>query len=417
MRRVTRQRVKEGLQLRPAQSPANSGKRKQVKAAAAASGEKPGKVERRTRKQSKEELQVRLPPPLPPPPARSRQRKPVPVLKFYSDEESRVITDKKKMKKIEVGRKKRSSSAVGVGAGEVSGSQSKKQMEAELTKDPQPEGELPAAPVEVEAVSSGPGEREKDQPPSLVRRKSQEERFDELVRFTPRKVNLLSRFTEISEKGGRDQDSPRSSQPFLDSPGVGRLCQACKKPGLEGRRKLRNCSACSTVAYCGEECQREDWPNHKKNCWVVPGPGYKPKRLLKSVSVEEEPSPPDQAEVPETPEKATAADSSTPDNSPTLVWSIRSEVTQAPTSKRKFRSRRTQFDVLEDVDVDPLAAAAGIRRKISFRDVLDDEVHDEGGNVPVEKSQKVGQLGLGHIALLIFPFIFRLEVLELVVME
>ena len=138
---------------------------------------------------------------------------------------------------------------------------------------------------------------------------------------------------------------------------------------------------------------------------MVPGPGYKPKRLLQSVSVEEELSPPDQAEVPETPEKATAADSSTPDNSPTLVWSIRSEVTQAPTSKRKLRSRRTQFDVLEDVDVDLPAAAAGIRRKISFRDVLDDEVHDEGGNVPVEKSQKVGQLGLGIIALLIIYFI------------
>ena len=328
----------------------------------------------------------------PPAPAMSRRRKQ--ALKFTSDNEVGVITDKIKRKGIEVGRKKRNLPVAGEGAGEVSGSQPKKKIEAEMIEEPQPEGKIQAVPVVVEAVSSGPSEKERgqDHPPSLARGKSQEERFDELKRFTPRRMNLLSRFTEISEKKSRDQASPSSSEPFLDSPEGGKVCQTCQEPRGEGR-KLRSCSFCSTVVYCGEECQRKDWPNHKKDCWIVPGPGYKPKRLLKPVLVQEEPLSEEEVKSPKTPAKATAGGSSTPDNSPTLLGSIRSEVTRAPTSKRKSWKRRTLFGVSEDVDVDPLVATAPIRRKISFHDDLDDEVHNEAGNVPVGKAQKVGHLG------------------------
>ena len=178
-----------------------------------------------------------------------------------------------------------------------------------MIEELQPEGKIQAGPVVVEAVSSGPSEKERgqDHPPSLARGKSQEERFDELKRFTPRRMNLLSRFTEISEKKSRDQASPSSSKPFLDSPEGGKVCRTCQEPRGDGR-KLRSCSFCSTVVYCGEECQRKDWPNHKKDCWIVPGPGYKPKRLLKPVLVQEEPL--SEEEV-KTPAKATAGGSST----------------------------------------------------------------------------------------------------------
>ena len=148
----------------------------------------------------------------PPAPAMSRRRKQ--ALKFTSDNEVGVITDKIKRKEIEVGRKKRNLPVAGEGAGEVSGSQPKKKIEAEMIEEPQPEGKIQAVPVVVEAVSSGPSEKERgqDHPPSLARGKSQEERFDELKRFTPRRMNLLSRFTEISEKKSRDQASPSSSE-------------------------------------------------------------------------------------------------------------------------------------------------------------------------------------------------------------
>lgn len=40
------------------------------------------------------------------------------------------------------------------------------------------------------------------------------------------------------------------------------LCSFCKKR-LE---KLARCSACRVACYCNQECQKRDWPNHKKIC-------------------------------------------------------------------------------------------------------------------------------------------------------
>ena len=34
--------------------------------------------------------------------------------------------------------------------------------------------------------------------------------------------------------------------------------------------RLRPCARCKEVRYCNRECQRKDWPNHKKRC-VIPG--------------------------------------------------------------------------------------------------------------------------------------------------
>ena len=42
-------------------------------------------------------------------------------------------------------------------------------------------------------------------------------------------------------------------------------CQGCG--ALEHEvEKLLNCSQCKLVKYCGRQCQREDWPAHKKTC-------------------------------------------------------------------------------------------------------------------------------------------------------
>jgi hypothetical protein len=42
-------------------------------------------------------------------------------------------------------------------------------------------------------------------------------------------------------------------------------CIVCARDGdSEGR--LHRCSRCQLVGYCGEKCQRKDWPQHKKVC-------------------------------------------------------------------------------------------------------------------------------------------------------
>ena len=42
-------------------------------------------------------------------------------------------------------------------------------------------------------------------------------------------------------------------------------CTKCRGSPAEGD-KLRYCAACLWVSYCGEACQRADWPEHKLTC-------------------------------------------------------------------------------------------------------------------------------------------------------
>ena len=41
-------------------------------------------------------------------------------------------------------------------------------------------------------------------------------------------------------------------------------CQTC------GKDATKRCSQCHQVVYCGRECQKLDWRQHKKRCGVVP---------------------------------------------------------------------------------------------------------------------------------------------------
>lgn len=53
-----------------------------------------------------------------------------------------------------------------------------------------------------------------------------------------------------------------------------RTCDYCKKGSTV---KLKLCSRCKQVAYCGSECQKAAWPAHKRQC-KAPGPKKKGKR-------------------------------------------------------------------------------------------------------------------------------------------
>jgi len=45
---------------------------------------------------------------------------------------------------------------------------------------------------------------------------------------------------------------------------VEKLCKVCGK-GANGER-LRCCSKCRKIYYCGKECQHKDWASHKPAC-------------------------------------------------------------------------------------------------------------------------------------------------------
>eukprot|EP00735_Rhodelphis_limneticus_P015170 TRINITY_DN9345_c0_g1::TRINITY_DN9345_c0_g1_i1::g.28362::m.28362 TRINITY_DN9345_c0_g1::TRINITY_DN9345_c0_g1_i1::g.28362 ORF type:complete len:404 (+),score=87.14,sp/P97443/SMYD1_MOUSE/43.21/5e-08,zf-MYND/PF01753.13/9.4e-12,zf-Mss51/PF13824.1/6.3e+03,zf-Mss51/PF13824.1/2.6 TRINITY_DN9345_c0_g1_i1:93-1214(+) len=41
-----------------------------------------------------------------------------------------------------------------------------------------------------------------------------------------------------------------------------RRCGACGKPGED----LKRCTGCKLISYCGGECQKKDWTQHRKEC-------------------------------------------------------------------------------------------------------------------------------------------------------
>ena len=52
-----------------------------------------------------------------------------------------------------------------------------------------------------------------------------------------------------------------AAQPAMDKALLKAHCLVCGNP--EARRR---CGECGVPHYCGVECQRKDWPRHKKEC-------------------------------------------------------------------------------------------------------------------------------------------------------
>lgn len=45
--------------------------------------------------------------------------------------------------------------------------------------------------------------------------------------------------------------------------GIERACAMCLKIAERG---LKKCAGCTRVRYCGQDCQRKDWPEHREEC-------------------------------------------------------------------------------------------------------------------------------------------------------
>ncbi|KAI9005744.1 hypothetical protein DFJ74DRAFT_712777 [Hyaloraphidium curvatum] len=67
----------------------------------------------------------------------------------------------------------------------------------------------------------------------------------------------------IADKGRGDLlDFVRDRQ--RDAKRQGRIKDACDRCGAEG--KLKRCSRCGVARYCGPQCQRAAWKEHKDKC-------------------------------------------------------------------------------------------------------------------------------------------------------
>lgn len=60
---------------------------------------------------------------------------------------------------------------------------------------------------------------------------------------------------------------PEGAIQFISPMAHSQACAACGKAG--SLVKLRSCTGCKKVWYCGKECQVSDWRRHKKDCKAV----------------------------------------------------------------------------------------------------------------------------------------------------
>lgn len=43
-------------------------------------------------------------------------------------------------------------------------------------------------------------------------------------------------------------------------------CNSCKKPQSDVTQSLKRCAKCRKALYCSQQCQKTDWPSHKRLC-------------------------------------------------------------------------------------------------------------------------------------------------------
>jgi len=71
---------------------------------------------------------------------------------------------------------------------------------------------------------------------------------DQIKRRVHRKADQAEKKRETEDKGNAKK--------------AARVCQLCGKEA----EKMKKCSVCRLVRYCSQECQLEDWKEHKKSC-------------------------------------------------------------------------------------------------------------------------------------------------------
>lgn len=65
------------------------------------------------------------------------------------------------------------------------------------------------------------------------------------------------------------QDQGASNSSDLGGKGGVPACALCGK-AEDGLVKLKKCTKCKEAQYCSKDCQRQDWPSHKKTCGKSP---------------------------------------------------------------------------------------------------------------------------------------------------
>ncbi|GAA5874443.1 hypothetical protein JCM16303_005856 [Sporobolomyces ruberrimus] len=75
------------------------------------------------------------------------------------------------------------------------------------------------------------------------------------------------KLVRTTEKVGSANAFKPQALPVQHTKEMERECGGCHKTFLPS--KLSRCSACKVVMYCGPECQRAHWPQHKSICKLV----------------------------------------------------------------------------------------------------------------------------------------------------
>jgi hypothetical protein len=68
-----------------------------------------------------------------------------------------------------------------------------------------------------------------------------------------------------STHGCGDKGPRVAASPARRSRTTGKVWE-CGRCGMTERSKLRECSGCKSVRYCGKVCQKAAWPEHKATC-------------------------------------------------------------------------------------------------------------------------------------------------------
>lgn len=72
---------------------------------------------------------------------------------------------------------------------------------------------------------------------------------------------------QLAEALARPSHVPQGAVHFTTPLAHSQACAACDKSGAVV--KLRSCTRCKKVWYCGKDCQASDWRRHKKDCKPV----------------------------------------------------------------------------------------------------------------------------------------------------